>query len=98
MMGHADPDRPRVRARAAHDFGRRVDGRLHIERVVLTRGADGGFLAARSGVQASNVLSGMARANGLALLADGEGVAEGGELTVIVLDLPAERLPTGSGR
>ena len=89
LMGHAEADRPRVRARAAHGFGRRVDGRLHIERVVLTRDSTGGFLAARSGVQASNVLSGMARANGLALLADGEGVAEGGDLTVIVLDLPA---------
>ena len=89
MMGHAEPGRPRVQARAAHAFGRRVDGRLYIERVVLTRADDGGFLATRSGVQASNVLSGMARANGLALLADGEGVAEGGELTVLVLDLPA---------
>ena len=61
MMGHAEPGRPRVRARAAHDFGRRVDGRLYIERVVLTRADAGGFLATRSGVQASNVLSGMAR-------------------------------------
>jgi molybdopterin biosynthesis enzyme len=40
-------------------------------------------------VQASNVLSGMARANGLALLPDGEGIAEGADLTVLVLDLPA---------
>lgn len=88
MMGHTDADRPRVIARAAHAFNRRPDGRLYIERVVLTRDAAGGFLAARSGVQASNVLSGMARANGLALLADGNGVAEGDDLTVLVLDLP----------
>jgi molybdopterin molybdotransferase len=89
MMGHPEPGRPSVRARAAHDFGRRPDGRLYIERVVLTRDDNGGFLAARSGVQASNVLSGMARANGLALLPDGDGVAQGAELTVLVLDLPA---------
>ena len=89
MMGHASPDRPRVQARAAHPFGRRPDGRLYVERVVLTRAGDGSFLAARSGVQASNVLSGMARANGLALLTDGDGVGEGDELTVLVLDLPA---------
>jgi molybdopterin molybdotransferase len=89
MMGHAEPGRPRVRARAAADFGRRPDGRLYIERVVLSRGDDGAFLAVRSGVQASNVLSGMARANGLALLPDGDGVPAGGELTVLVLDLPA---------
>jgi molybdopterin molybdotransferase len=89
MMGHTEPGRPRVSARAAHDFGRRPDGRLYLERVVLTRAGDGSFLAARSGVQASNVLSGMARANGLALLPDGDGVPEGGELTVLVLELPA---------
>jgi molybdenum cofactor synthesis domain-containing protein len=89
MMGHAEPGRPRVQARAAHPFARRADGRLYIERVVLTRAPDGGFLATRSGVQASNVLSGMARANGLALLPDGEGIAEGADLTVLVLDLPA---------
>ena len=88
LMGHADPGRPQVRARAAHAFDRRPDGRLYVERVVLTRAADGGFVAARSGIQASNVLSGMARANGLALLADGDGVAEGSELTVLVLSLP----------
>jgi molybdopterin molybdotransferase len=89
MMGHAEPDRPRVRARAAADFGRRRDGRLYVERVVLSRAADGSFLATRSGVQASNALSGMARANGLAFLPDGEGVRTGDELFVLVLDLPA---------
>jgi molybdenum cofactor synthesis domain-containing protein len=89
MMGHGEPGRPTVQARAAHPFGRRADGRLYVERVVLSRAPDGGFLAARSGVQASNVLSGMARANGLALLPDGDGVAEGDELTVLVLDLPS---------
>jgi molybdopterin molybdotransferase len=78
-----------LQARAAHDFGRRPDGRLYLERVVLTRADDGGLLASRSGVQASNVLSGMARANALALLPDGDGVAKGGELTVLVLELPA---------
>jgi len=39
----------------------------------------------RSGAQASNVLSGMALANGLALLPDGDGVAEGAELDVMLL-------------
>ena len=89
MMGHTEPGRPRVQARAAHTFGRRADGRLYIDRVVLTRAADGGFLARRSGVQASNVLSGMAGANGLAFVPDGDGIAEGDEITVLVLDLPS---------
>jgi len=89
MMGHADAQRPQLTVRAGHDFTRRPDGRLYVERVVLSRAGDGGLVAARSGVQASNVLSGMARANGLALLPDGEGVREGDDLTVLVLDLPA---------
>ena len=39
----------------------------------------------RSGVQASNVLSGMAAANGLALLPDGDGVEPGAEIQVLLL-------------
>ena len=89
MMGHVPAQRPRLIARAGHDFARRPDGRLYVERVVLSRDDDGGLVVARSGVQASNVLSGMARANGLALLPDGDGVPAGAPLEVLVLDLPA---------
>jgi molybdopterin biosynthesis enzyme len=39
----------------------------------------------RAGVQASNVLSGMAAATGLARLEDGEGVDAGDTLPVILL-------------
>ena len=39
----------------------------------------------RAGVQASNVLSGMAAANGLALLPDGDGVDAGDEVDVLLL-------------
>ena len=38
------------------------------------------YVCERAGVQASNVLSGMAAANGLALLPDGDGVDAGGEV------------------
>jgi molybdopterin biosynthesis enzyme len=47
-------------------------------------------VAARTGSQASNVLSAMALANGLALLPDGDGVPEGGQVTVMRLDWPAD--------
>ena len=53
---------------------------------------DGGrYLTVRTGSQASNVLSAMALANGLALLPDGDGVPEGGEVTVMRLDWPPDR-------
>jgi molybdopterin biosynthesis enzyme len=48
------------------------------------------YLAARTGDQASNVLSATAAANGLALLPDGDGVPEGGAVRVMRLDWPAD--------
>jgi molybdopterin molybdotransferase len=89
MMGHASRFRPVAQAVAAHDMGRRSDGKLHLDRVRLFR--DGGrLLAERTGVQASNVLSAMALADGLALLPDGPGVAAGEPVEVMVLDAPAD--------
>jgi molybdenum cofactor synthesis domain-containing protein len=84
MMGRPDLTRPVVRAVAGAPFGRRRDGRLHLDRVRVTY-ADGRYVAVRSGAQASNVLSGMAAANALALLPDGDGVPEGAELDVMLL-------------
>jgi molybdopterin biosynthesis enzyme len=53
-------------------------------------GDPGRLLAASTGVQASNVLSAMALADGLALLPDGDGVAAGQPVDVLRLDLPAD--------
>jgi molybdopterin molybdotransferase len=72
---------------AEHEMGRKPDGKLHLDRVRLRYEA-GRHLARRTGVQASNVLSAMAAANGLALLPDGDGVAEGDEVRVMLLDAP----------
>ena len=46
---------------------------------------DGRYVCERAGFQASNVLSGMAAATGLALIPDGPGVDAGGEVEVLVL-------------
>jgi molybdenum cofactor synthesis domain-containing protein len=73
-----------VTATAAAAFPRRRDGKLHLDRVRV-RVADGRYVVDRAGEQASNVLSGMAAANGLALIADGDGVEAGAELPVILL-------------
>jgi molybdopterin molybdotransferase len=52
---------------------------------VRVRVDDGRFVCERAGAQASNVLSGMAAANGLALIPDGDGVPPGGEVAVLML-------------
>jgi molybdopterin molybdotransferase len=71
---------------------RRVDGKLHLDRVTLRReeGSSGRLLAAEAGVQASNVLSAMALSDGLALIPDGDGVSAGEVVDVMRLDLPAD--------
>ena len=72
MMGHAVVDRPVV---ARSRVRRSASGR----RSAAPRPGPGHlrgrpYVVVRSGAQASNVLSGMAAANGLALLPDGDGV------------------------
>ena len=71
-------------ARAAHAFNRVPDGKLHLDRVRVTWHGDG-YVAESTGNQASNALSATALADGLALLPDGDGVAEGGDLRVMLL-------------
>ena len=64
---------------------RRPDGKLHLDRVRVWV-EDGRYVCARAGFQASNVLTGMAMANGLALVPEGSGVDAGGTVEVLLLD------------
>jgi molybdenum cofactor synthesis domain-containing protein len=89
MMGNEHRFRPVVRAVAESAMARRSDGKLHLDRVRVAY-RDGRYLAGRSGAQYSNVLSAAAAANGLALLPDGDGVPEGGDVDVMRLDWPAD--------
>jgi molybdenum cofactor synthesis domain-containing protein len=84
MMGHTQLHRPEVVATAAAPLRRRPDGKLHLDRVRVWY-EDGGYRCERSGAQASNALSAMASANGLALLDDGDGVDTGARVTVMLL-------------
>jgi molybdenum cofactor synthesis domain-containing protein len=86
MTGHTALFRPEVVARAEHELRRRRDGKLHLDRVRVSVDADGRYVVASVGVQQSNALAATALANGLALLPDGEGVAAGEELRVMLLD------------
>lgn len=84
MMGRTDVSGTEIVAIAGSAMRRRPDGKLHLDRVRV-RVEDGRYVCERSGFQASNVLSGMAAANGLALLPDGEGVDAGEEVRVLLL-------------
>ncbi len=84
MMGRREIERPVVTAVAGAPMPRRADGRTSFDRVRVTY-EDGRYVAVRSGDQSSNVLSGMAAANALAILPDGPGVEAGAELRVMLL-------------
>jgi len=87
MMGDPRPFRPVVSAVAEAPLRRRADGKVHFDRVWVRWSGDA-LLAVPSGVQESNVLSALGRANGLAVLPDGEGVDAGEPVAVMLLELP----------
>jgi molybdopterin molybdotransferase len=87
MAGFGDGalERPRVRAVVDEDLRRHPDGKVHYLRVVTDRGPDGRWGVRSAGGQGSHQLAAMAAADGLAVLPDGEGVAAGGEVDVLLL-------------
>ncbi|MGH9026667.1 MAG: molybdopterin molybdotransferase MoeA, partial [Acidimicrobiia bacterium] len=88
-MGHPRRFRPEVDALAEEPMPRKPDGKLHLDRVRL-RYETGGYRAARTGPQESNVLSATAAANGLVLLPDGDGIDAGERVRVMRLDAIAD--------
>ncbi|MGQ0803117.1 MAG: molybdopterin molybdotransferase MoeA [Actinomycetota bacterium] len=89
LMSHPYRFRQEVTAVAEHEMRRKPDGKLHLDRARV-RYENGHYFVTRTGAQQSNVLSAMAAANGLALLPDGEGAAEGDDVTVMLLDVPCD--------
>jgi molybdopterin molybdotransferase len=85
MMGRADPFRAQVAARAEHAFARKPDGKLHLDRVHV-QVVDGRYAVTSVGKQESHTLSATAGAGGLVLIPDGDGVGEGDDVTVMLLD------------
>ena len=76
--------RPRISALAEGPLPRRPDGKTHFARVNL-RWVDGTPMIRSAGGQGSHQLSSMAGADALAVLPDGDGLAEGDAANVIVL-------------
>lgn len=87
LAGRSDLDLPRVAAVAGPGLGRRPDGRTAYQRVAC-RWVDGRLHAHPVSGQGSHQLASAADANALAELPDGEGVAEGAEVTVVLLGAP----------
>ncbi len=83
--------RPVVAAEAPAGLPRRPDGKLHLVRVATERAAPpaGGqparWLVREQGSQASNALTAMAVADGLALVPDGDGIPPGGAVNCWLL-------------
>jgi molybdenum cofactor synthesis domain-containing protein len=90
MMGFPEPAWVRrcVPAVAGEALDRRPDGKVHFLRVVAAMGEDGRYRVTSAGGQGSHHLSAMAGANALAVLDDGEGVASGAAVAVMLLDGP----------
>jgi molybdenum cofactor synthesis domain-containing protein len=84
LAGHAPAPPPTVPAVALDGLPRRRDGKTHLIRVDVGWQSDGRLGARSAGGQMSHQLSGMAAANGLAIVPDGDGMAAGERLDVIV--------------
>jgi molybdopterin molybdotransferase len=100
LAGHPDErlHLPRLRAEAGEPFRRGRDGKVHFVRVVVTAGAGAasGLRAVSSGGQGSHQLAAMARADGLVVLPDGDGVDAGEVVEVVLLGEPATAAPAGT--
>lgn len=86
MMGHPNPLLSTVPAVADEALERVVDGKTHFVRVSATWGEDGRLHVRSAGSQGSNLLRSMALADALAALPDGEGVAAGEPVEVLLLE------------
>jgi molybdopterin molybdotransferase len=98
MMGVPPEHRHRapLAALAPDGIDRRPDGKIHLTRVAVTVNASGHLEARALRGQGSNLLYSMALANGLAIVEDGDGIAPGGHVRVLLLDDLGTGSTTGS--
>jgi molybdenum cofactor synthesis domain-containing protein len=85
MMGHAELHRPSLRAVADEPLRRRPDGKVHLVRTHGWFAPDGRWHVRSTGAQGSHQLAATAAANSLAVLPEGDGVAKGADVDVILL-------------
>ena len=86
MMGRTPQDPPLLKARSREPL-RKKPGRTEYQRAVVQTASDGSLQVRTTGHQGSGVLSSMAAANGLLVLAHDQGdVAAGEEVSVLMFD------------
>jgi molybdenum cofactor synthesis domain-containing protein len=83
--GHGDLDRITLTGVADEALRRGPDGKVHFVRVHGDLGADGRWHVRSTGAQGSHQLASSAAANGLAVVPDGDGIAVGGDVSVLLL-------------
>ena len=89
MLGRGAAARPVIEAVLEEPIHNTDDRRVYARAVVSRRG--GGYVARLTGDQGSNLLTSMARANGLAICPEDEAVKEAGEtVKVEMIDWPEE--------
>ncbi len=86
MMGHHRLARTSLVAVADAGLARRPDGKVHLVRVNGDFADDGRYHVRPVGAQGSHQLAATALADALAVVPDGEGVPEGGDVAVLLLD------------
>ena len=86
LAGFAASDLVRQGERAVVEgtLRRRPDGKVHYQRVLAWRGPDGVLRVRSAGGQGSHQLAALASANALAVLADGDGAADGDVVDVLL--------------
>ena len=85
MAGRRDLHRLTVAATAPDGLRRSRDGKIHFARVVAEQDDAGAWAVRSAGGQGSHHLTAMAAANALAVLPDGDGVAPGEHVSVMLL-------------
>jgi molybdopterin molybdotransferase len=85
MMGHHRLARTSLVAVADTSLARRPDGKIHLVRVNGDFADDGRYHVRPVGAQGSHQLAATALADALAVVPDGEGVPEGGDVAVLLL-------------
>jgi molybdenum cofactor synthesis domain-containing protein len=85
MMGHSDLARPGMVAIADEALERHPDGKVHFMRVNGRFDDDGRYHVRPVGVQGSHQLAATAGADAMAAVPDGDGVASGSEVAVLML-------------
>jgi molybdopterin biosynthesis enzyme len=86
LAGHTMVDRPHFGAVADERIDRRRDGKVHYVRVIATLDTHGHLHVRSGGGQNPHMLHVLAGSNALAVLPDGDGVAPGDEVRVLLID------------